>query len=64
MNIYDALSLLSVAVMFFGIFRVHWVFKKRMKVLRCMGLITLNTMPSYNTMMLKFWVWDINKFLK
>lgn len=64
MNIYDALSLLSIAVMFFGIFRVRWVFEKRMKVLRCMGLTTINKMPSFNTMMLKFWVWDINKFLK
>lgn len=64
MNIYDVLSLVSLLVMFFGLYRNHWVFKKRKEAFDIMGYSIYDAIPSYNTMMLKFWVWDFSKFIK
>ena len=60
----DFIIIVIEAIVIFGLIRNRWVYKKRIKVLHHMGLKTHDLLPSYNTMMLKFWIWDINKLLK
>lgn len=60
----DIICIVIEAFMILGLIRNAWVFKKRMKALRYMGSSSLDSLPSYNTMMLKFWIWDINKLIK
>lgn len=47
--------------------RNNWVFSERMRILNQMpvalGLHDYHRLPSYETMMMKFWIWDVNKFM-
>ncbi|PWI80299.1 hypothetical protein DEO48_09545 [Enterobacter sp. CGMCC 5087] len=63
-NIETVILCLYEAIVLFMIIRVMWVHRKRQKVLRCMGLFFYNRLPGHNEMLFKFWVWDINKFIK
>lgn len=59
-----------------GLFRNQWVFRQRQTMLSyCYDRDTRewaalgqprpdDFLPSYDVMMAKFWVWDVNKFLK
>lgn len=47
----------------FGLFRNNWVYKQRIQALTKYGVAVYDVLPSYRTMVLKFWVWDINKFI-
>ncbi len=55
---------ISVSFAIFGLLRNEWVYRKRLKVLRCMDSHYYNNLPSYHFMFIKFWVWDINLFFK
>lgn len=55
---------ISISFAIFGLLRNEWVYRKRMKILRCMGGDYYNKLPSYHVMVIKFWIWDINQFLK
>lgn len=48
----------------FGLFRNMWVLKNRLEMLDILGEYYYDTMPSYSVMMLKFWIWNIYKFVK
>jgi hypothetical protein len=51
----------TLAACIFMLFRNEWVARK------CLEAINedyYDSLPSYNTMILKFWIWDIRKFLK
>lgn len=63
-SISDIICIVIIIFIVLGLIRNAWVFKKRMKALHYMGSAYLDLLPSYNTMMLKFWIWDINKFIK
>jgi len=43
--------------------RNDWVYKQRTKLLKH-SFNEYLMLPTYNYMFYKFWVWDINKFLK
>jgi len=45
------------------LFRNGWVHSTRNKILKS-GLREFYKLPSYNTMMLKFWIWNVDKFKK
>lgn len=62
-NIENVLFCIYEAIVVFMILRVVWVHKKRVKALRYMGESVHKRLSSYNTMILKFLVWDINKFI-
>lgn len=60
------LSLFLVIFLFIPVFiwiRNVWVYKNRIKLLRD-DYETYQKLPSYHQMMFKFWVWNINKFIK
>lgn len=54
MNINIIILIISFSISIYGIIRNTWVFKHRMKILHCMGLIALEALPSYSTMMFNF----------
>lgn len=64
MNIDDVILFITSFISLFGFVRNVWVYRKREKVLLRAGYFVYGILPSYNTMMLKFWIWDINKFIK
>ncbi|KLP40834.1 hypothetical protein ACEV60_20090 [Enterobacter ludwigii] len=47
-----------------GLVRVFWVQKSRMRVIDQWGHEGYERLPSYNHMVLNFWIWDVKKFLK
>lgn len=61
----QVLILVSV-ILFIAVFieiRNKWVYKNRIKLIDD-DWKAYKKLPSYNQMMFKFWVWDINKFIK
>lgn len=65
------------ALLLFNMFLLHrnnWVYKKRIEILNHDykngewseegGFKNYSKLPSYTNMLMKFWVWDVNKFLK
>lgn len=52
---------------FFSVFmlaRNEWVFRVYRRVLRERGHEVYCRLPSYGSMLLRVWVWDVNKFIK
>jgi hypothetical protein len=47
----------------FALYRNYWVFQMRIGILQH-DVDVYDRLPSYETMFFKFWIWDINKFLK
>lgn len=56
-----AIYCLGIAFGFYMLIRNEWVFYQRC---RFVGTIQYHRLPSYAEMMLRFWIWDIGKFLK
>lgn len=54
---------LSVIVLFCAA-RNEWVYRKQLEFITDWGYESFDALPSYSEMMLKFWVWDITKFIK
>ena len=50
-------------VFFFGLYRNHWVYSKRIWLIDN-NWENYNNYQSYDYMFLHFWVWDIEKFKK
>lgn len=67
MNIFMGIvSCVLVFLLFFFIilfFRNEWVYMKRIDMSNT-NYYLYNKLPSYYTMLLKFWIWDVNKFIK
>ena len=62
----QVLILVSVILFFIAVFiwiRNKWVYKNRIKLIND-DWESFKKLPSYDQMMFKFWVWDINKFIK
>jgi len=60
------LTSISVIFIFITVFiwiRNNWVYKNRIKLIDD-DWEAYKKLPSYDQMMFKFWVWDINKFIK
>ncbi|THD47015.1 hypothetical protein ERD95_15430 [Enterobacteriaceae bacterium ML5] len=55
--------LLALALQTLGLIRVRWVYRQRMRVLRTYPLSLYQNMPSFNAMVLTFWVWNVKKYL-
>lgn len=55
------LGLLSSAIMLQ--IRNNWVYNKRIELLH-KGMDKYKLLPSYDTMMYKFWIWNIDKFIE
>jgi hypothetical protein len=54
-----AFSFLSIAILV----RNEWVFERRVELNRFEdGVHVIRQYADYNTMLLRFWVWDIEKF--
>lgn len=64
LSFFDVLFIIFYSWLWLMLYRITWVHRKRMKILHKMGPDFLDSMSSYNAMMLKFWIWDINKFFK
>jgi len=43
--------------------RNEWVYRNRMRLID-ESLDQYDSLPSYNQMFIKFWIWDVNKFLE
>jgi len=50
-------------VLFFSIIRNNWVCKESIRLVR-KDYESYKRLPSYHYMVLCFWVWDINKFIR
>ncbi|WP_208952278.1 hypothetical protein [Rahnella sp. ChDrAdgB13] len=58
-----AIPVAGILYCFFVLHRNEWVYKQRMKVLFGEnGFKEFQKLPSYDAMMRKFWIWDVNKF--
>ena len=67
--VFLAASVIGFIVPLFMLFRIHWVFNKRTEILKNIGM-SLNDrhslyerLPSFNVMVRRWWIWDVNKFL-
>ena len=56
-------SVISLFIVFFIWIRNIWVYKNRIKLIGD-NWEAYKKLPSYDQMVFKFWVWDINKFIK
>ena len=56
-------AVLTIIVLFFMV-RNEWVYRKRLEFAKDWGIDSSDAFPSYMVMMLKFWIWDIVKFIK
>lgn len=56
-------AVLTVIVLFFMV-RNEWVYRKQIGLINDWGFDSIDALPSYSVMLLKFWVWDITKFIK
>ena len=57
------MALVVYFVIFMG-YRNYWVCRERNRVVMEEGLEEYYKLPSYNTMVFKFWIWDVEKFKK
>ena len=58
------IMVLVVCVVIFMEYRNDWVCSERKRVVMEEGLEEYYKLPSYNTMVFKFWIWDVEKFKK
>ncbi len=58
--IWTAAFALGLSIFIMLLIRNEWVFRERRKLSRSPDYERL---PSYETMLRRWWVWDINKFL-
>ncbi len=47
----------------FMLFRNHWVYKQRISLLS-KDYHLYKRLPSYNHMMLTFWIWNVKRYIK
>lgn len=47
----------------FMLFRNKWVYDQRIKILDS-DLSKYRKLPDYDTMLNKFWIWNVDKFIK
>lgn len=62
----DYLDLIFFAILawcIFMLYRNEWVCRERIRAID-KGTGTYEQLPTYEVMMRKFWIWDINKFLQ
>lgn len=75
MKVSDVMVILTISVLsilvvgcLFALIRNQWVFNGRMKILNRQpqgsGLDEFKTLISYDEMMRKWWIWDIEKLKK
>jgi len=62
MSIFWCLAFLTVCIIFFLLFRNDWVYRKRVYLI-FNNPDAYDKLPEYSTMIFKFWIWDINKFI-
>ena len=62
MEVLTILIIIQFILVAFGI-RNNWVWKTRYELIQS-DYDKFRVMPSYKIMLLKFWIWDINKFAK
>lgn len=55
--------LLTISILLFMV-RSEWVYRKQAEFINDWGFDSYDALPSYTVMLLKFWVWDIYKFIK
>lgn len=56
--------ILSLAWLVFCLIRNNWTYKARMAAIIDGSLEEYNRLPDYDTMMMRWWVWDVEKFKK
>lgn len=70
-NLFDVTMLVGIVFCIFMMFRNRWVYKARMRVLNDHGadleslgraLKEYHRLPDYNTMVWRWWVWDVEEF--
>lgn len=57
-----AIGLSGIAWSSFMLFRNKWVFKARTEILK-RGFEAYETLPSYEFMLSRWWIWDVEKFM-
>ena len=60
-NIFLGLALFTIIATIFMLFRNKWVFNQRIATLNT-DMKEYGKLAEYNTMLFKFWIWDIEKF--
>lgn len=65
-GVYIITALLFLILLFITLMvkRINWVLNARIKVLNELGYMVYRHLPPFNTMLHRFWIWDINKFLE
>jgi hypothetical protein len=59
------LLIVIASLIVFATYRNHWVFEERQKIIWTIyGDTEIKKYISYGQMMLKFWIWDIQKMRK
>lgn len=51
-------------IMLFCVVRNEWVYRKRLEFIQNWGCESLDALPSFLEMALKFWIWNILKFIR
>ena len=46
----------------FMLYRADWAYKERMEILEKEGIEEYEKLPDFNTVLKKYWIWDIQKF--
>lgn len=55
--------LIGILLGIYILIRNDWVYKKRIKLIKFEnGSLLIDQYVSYNTMICRFWIWDIKKF--
>ena len=53
----------ALAIIIFGFYRIRWVSDVRIELIYA-DLSLYEQLPSYEYMVLHFWVWDVRRFIK
>lgn len=56
------ITVIFISVFCFALYRNSWTYEKRVDVLN-QSLEAYDNLPSYDYMLLHFWVWDVDKFI-
>lgn len=56
-------GIISVLVLILALFRNDWVYSERTKLIY-LDFDKYKKLEDYNTMLFRFWIWNIEKFIK
>lgn len=60
----EAVLLIVAIIEIATLYRIEWVSNKRWFVMDCYGIDEHNRLPPFVVMVVKFWVWNVDAFLR